>query len=101
MQDTLVELSKPETEFLTQDEFIEELQEILTLISIPVQPGRGGKEQVISPKIIVLVVLTMKFVKTDILWSQAVLAKASNSGSSFNSAMPKVSAKRLPNRIIN
>ncbi|NBD31741.1 MAG: PD-(D/E)XK nuclease family protein [Cyanobacteria bacterium] len=73
LQDTLVELSKPETEFLTnghpqapvgrspcrrlfnsgvrmtQDEFIEELQEILTLINIPVQPGRGGIE-LHSPK---------------------------------------------------
>ena len=49
LQDTLVELSKPETEFLTQDEFIEELQEVLSLITIPVQPGRGGIE-LHSPK---------------------------------------------------
>ncbi|MDJ0596883.1 MAG: PD-(D/E)XK nuclease family protein [Pleurocapsa sp. MO_226.B13] len=43
-QDALRELAKPETQILTKQAFIAEIQEILALLTVPAQPGRGGVE---------------------------------------------------------
>ena len=44
LQNGLVELSKPEAEKLTLTEFAEELLTLLSLLTVPAQPGRGGVE---------------------------------------------------------
>lgn len=44
IQDGLVELSKPETERLSLVEFAEEILMLLSLLTVPAQPGRGGVE---------------------------------------------------------
>lgn len=40
----LVELSKPETEKLTWSEMRQEFQDLLAVLNVPAQPGRGGVE---------------------------------------------------------
>ncbi len=44
LQEGLKELTKPEAQQLSKQAFINEINEILALLTIPVQPGRGGIE---------------------------------------------------------
>jgi len=44
LQDSLVELAKPEAESLSLEDFARDIIESLTLLSVPAQPGRGGVE---------------------------------------------------------
>ncbi len=43
-QEGLVHLSKPETEILTIEEFIQEISQLMALLMVPAAPGRGGVE---------------------------------------------------------
>ena len=43
-QEGLVHISKPETEILTLEEFIEEISQLTALLTVPAAPGRGGVE---------------------------------------------------------
>lgn len=43
-QDALVELAKPEDEVISLNEFAKDITAILTLLTVPAQPGRGGVE---------------------------------------------------------
>ena len=44
LTDALVELSKPEEELLTWSDFEQQLRELLEVLAVPAQPGRGGVE---------------------------------------------------------
>ena len=44
IQEALAELSKPQEQIITKAAFIEEISEILALLTVPAQPGRGGIE---------------------------------------------------------
>jgi RecB family exonuclease len=44
LDSALVEFAKPEHEILTWDEFTQEFQDTIDLLSVPAQPGRGGVE---------------------------------------------------------
>ncbi|HEY9692437.1 MAG TPA: hypothetical protein V6D15_09540 [Oculatellaceae cyanobacterium] len=44
LQAGLVELAKPETEFLSLADFAQDVLESLNLLTVPAQPGRGGVE---------------------------------------------------------
>jgi ATP-dependent helicase/DNAse subunit B len=43
-QDALVNLSKPESEILSLEAFIQEISELMALLTVPAAPGRGGVE---------------------------------------------------------
>ncbi len=43
-QEGLVHLSKPETEILNIEEFIQEVSQLMALLTVPAAPGRGGVE---------------------------------------------------------
>lgn len=43
-QDALVNLAKPEDEVINLEEFTSEITDILALLTVPAQPGRGGVE---------------------------------------------------------
>jgi hypothetical protein len=44
LNQALVDLSKPEDEKLTWSNFAQELRELLAIVGVPAQPGRGGVE---------------------------------------------------------
>lgn len=44
IQEALIELAKPEGQRLSKQVFINEINEILALLTVPAQPGRGGVE---------------------------------------------------------
>lgn len=44
LADALVELSKPEEELLTWSDFKQQFRELLEVLAVPAQPGRGGVE---------------------------------------------------------
>ena len=44
LQEALTEISKPETQVLSKQAFINEISEILALLTVPAQPGTGGIE---------------------------------------------------------
>ncbi len=43
-QDAMVDLSRPETEIISRETFIQDLLETLTRLTVPLQPGQGGVE---------------------------------------------------------
>lgn len=44
IQEALIDLSRPETDILTSEQFIQDVLETLTRLTVPLQPGRGGVE---------------------------------------------------------
>ena len=43
-QDVLVQLAQPKSEQISKQTFLQEVKQILSLFTVPVQPGRGGVE---------------------------------------------------------